>query len=485
MAEFRCDLGQTGRALPHFWEHCLGSGHARLSLRADWQAQLKRVHAELGVRHVRFHGLLDDKTGTLICQNKELLYSFFNVDQAYDYILSLGMNPLVELSFMPSTIASGDQTVMHYAANVTLPADYGRWAALIEKLARHWIVRYHLDVVRTWPMEVWNEPNMKSFWPAGQEAYFQLYRYTSLALKNVDAGLQVGGPVTAKCAWIPEFLQFCETNRLPVDFVSTHTYPTDAVGSPGQNTLEELAHSRRSILRERAAKARREAGDRPLYFTEWSSSSNVQDSLHDESFAAAYIVKTQLENIGLVDGFSYWAFSDIFDENFFPSEPFSGGFGLLNLYGIAKPSYRAYQLLHHIGEELLLTDGLHSTVDAWVIRGKNGLTLMFTNLALPEHLIRAETVRMTLAQCDPPTGVWAQRIDTENANPKRLWQEMGSPRYLNAQQVELLEAASACVPAPLPYKYEEQTLELELVLPPQSVTAITVTTTGITPLPDA
>lgn len=478
MAEFRCDLGQTGRALPHFWEHCMGSGHARLSLRADWQAQLKRVHTELGVRHVRFHGVLSDGMGTLICQNNELLYSFFNVDQAYDYILSLGMNPLVELSFMPSAIASGDQTVMHYAANVTPPADYGRWAALVEKLARHWIARYGLDVVRTWPMEVWNEPNMKSFWPAGQEAYFELYRYTSLALKNVDASLQVGGPVSAKCAWIPEFLHFCETNRLPVDFVSTHTYPTDAVGSPGQDTREELAHSRRSILRERAAKARRDAGDLPLYFTEWSSSSNVQDPFHDESFAAAFIVKTQLENCGLVNGFSYWAFSDIFDENFFPSAPFSGGFGLLNLYGIAKPSYRAYQLLHHVGEELLLMDGLHPTVDAWAIRGDNGLTLMFTNLALPEHPIHAETVCMTLANCAAPTGVYAQRIDADHANPKRLWQEMGSPRYLNAQQVELLESASACAPLPLPYKYEDQALELELVLPPQSVMCVTVTGAG-------
>ena len=74
--------------------------------------------------------------------------------------------------------------------------------------------------------------------------------------------------------------------------------------------------------------------------------------------------------------------------------------------------------------------------------------------------------------------MWAQRIDADHANPKRLWQEMGSPRYLNAQQVELLEAASACAPKPLPYKYEDQALELELALPPQSVAAITVTGAG-------
>ncbi len=474
MAQFYCDLRQTGRALPHFWEHCLGSGHARLSLRADWQAQLSRCRAELGVQQVRFHGLLDDGMGTLICQNNQLLYSFFNADQSYDYILSLGMKPLVELSFMPSAISSGSQTVMHYAANVTPPADYGQWGALIEKLARHWIARYGQEEVRSWLMEVWNEPNMASFWPAGQEAYFELYRYTSLALKGVDAQVQVGGPVSAACAWIPEFLAYCSEKRLPVDFVSTHTYPTDAVGSPGQDTRTQLAHGRRSLLRERTQNARRDAGDLPLYFTEWSSSSNVKDPLHDESFAAAFIVKTLLENCGLVEGYSYWAFSDIFDENFFPSEPFSGGFGLLTLHSIAKPSYRAYQILHHIGEELLLTDGLHPTVDAWAVRDADALTLIFTNFALPEHAIRAEPVRMAIAHCAPPSGATIQRIDADHVNPKRLWQELGSPRYLDAWQVALLDAASVCAPKPLSYRYQEQTLELECVLPPQAVAAITV-----------
>lgn len=474
MPQFRCDLHQTGRPLPHFWEHCLGSGHARLSLRADWQEQLRRCRSELGVRHVRFHGLLDDGIGTLICQDNRLLYSLFNVDQAYDYLLSIGVKPLVELSFMPGAIASGDQTVMHYAANVTPPADYGRWAALIEKLARHWIERYGRDEVRSWPMEVWNEPNMESFWPAGQAAYFELYRYTSLALKSVDPHLPVGGPVSANCEWIPAFLEFCARERLPVDFVSTHTYPTDAVGAPGQDTRTELAEGRRSLLRERTQRARREAGALPLYFTEWSSSSNVQDPRHDESFAAAFIVKTLLENCGLVEGYSYWTFSDIFDENYFPSEPFAGGFGLLTLSNIAKPSYRAYQLLHGVGEELLMTDGLHSTVDTWVVRGAEEVTILLTNFALPDHPIRSEQVQLTLAGCAPPKGVYVQRIDADHANPKRLWQEIGSPEYPSERQVALLEAASVCAPKPLAFRYEEETLELSCPLPPLAVAAINI-----------
>src|ERR1051325_5405396 len=61
---FSCDLQGKKQPLTHFWEHTVGSGHALLALRADWQEQLRRCHAELGFRYVRFHGLLSDAVGT-------------------------------------------------------------------------------------------------------------------------------------------------------------------------------------------------------------------------------------------------------------------------------------------------------------------------------------------------------------------------------------------------------------------------------------
>jgi xylan 1,4-beta-xylosidase len=127
---FTCDASAKPRALPHFWEYCVGSGRAALALRADWQAQLKQCHEELGFRHVRFHGLLGDDMGTLTEHKDELLYSFHNIDRIHDFLRSIDMRPMVELSFMPRALSSGDQTVFHYRANVTPPADFGQWATL-------------------------------------------------------------------------------------------------------------------------------------------------------------------------------------------------------------------------------------------------------------------------------------------------------------------------------------------------------------------
>jgi xylan 1,4-beta-xylosidase len=121
---------------------------------------------------------------------------------------------------------------------------------------------------------------------------------------------------------------------LPADFVSTHHYPTDAFGKEGDDTLTQLAKSRRSILREQAQDAKRRARGKPLYYTEWNASSNPRDSLHDEPYSAAFAVKTIMEANGLVEGYSFWTFSDIFEENYFPSVPFHGGFGLLTVYAL-------------------------------------------------------------------------------------------------------------------------------------------------------
>jgi xylan 1,4-beta-xylosidase len=58
---FFCDLAETTTPLPHFWEHTVGSDHARMTFRDDCRRQLKRAHEELGFRHVRFPGLLSDE----------------------------------------------------------------------------------------------------------------------------------------------------------------------------------------------------------------------------------------------------------------------------------------------------------------------------------------------------------------------------------------------------------------------------------------
>ncbi len=471
---FTCQISQTPTDFPHFWEHTVGSGHAPLALRADWQQQLRRAHDELGFRYVRFHGILSDEMGTLICQDNELLYSFFNTDQVIDFLLSIGMRPLIELSFMPETLASGHTTVFAYRANVTPPTDYALWSTLVGKLVSHWVARYGVDEVRSWLFEVWNEPNLTAFWTGGQDGYFTLYRETVTAIKNVDDALQVGGPATADNAWVPEFLAYCRSKALPVDFVSTHHYPTDAFGTPGSDTITQLEHAPRHDMRNEVRTVRHEAGTLPLYYTEWNISSNSRDPMHDGSFAAAFATRIVMEARGLVQGYSWWAFSDIFAENYFPSVPFHGGFGLLNLHGIAKPSYRAFQLLHQSGTELLEIVGEHETASAWVTRTGKVLKMLMTNVAMPRHDIQPQLVQLQLTDAPVPHSAWIERIDDDHVNPRALWEIMGEPSSLSAAQMEQLHAASALRQEPQAWTHEDNAIVLAVVLPRQSVACVTI-----------
>ena len=76
------------------------------------------------------------------------LYNWQYVDKVYDYILSLGMKPFVELSFMPEELASnredasGRTTVFWYEGNVTPPKSYKKWGDFVQAFVQHLTDRY-------------------------------------------------------------------------------------------------------------------------------------------------------------------------------------------------------------------------------------------------------------------------------------------------------------------------------------------------------
>lgn len=235
----------SGR-LSDAWRHCVGTGRFDLALRRDYQDSLALLQREIGFRHIRGHGLLSDNVGVHRPYThqgvRRVRHSFTYVDQVVDAYLELGIRPFVELGFMPSGLASGDQTVFWWQGNVTPPADWREWADLVRGTLRHLVDRYGLDEVRGWPVEVWNEPNLKEFWAgADQDAYHRLYEVTAAAVKDVDASIQVGGPALAPGAdeeWLVRFADFVADRAVPVDFVEagTRTPPARPSTCPSGST---------------------------------------------------------------------------------------------------------------------------------------------------------------------------------------------------------------------------------------------------------
>ncbi|MGN0242815.1 MAG: xylann 1,4-beta-xylosidase [Lachnospiraceae bacterium] len=377
-------FSQEGKTLVHTWSACVGAGRANEGLRADWQAQLKTAVEECGFRYLRFHGLLHDDMQVYTIVNGEPHYNFQYIDKLFDTMLDTGIRPIVEFGFMPLPLISGDGTQFWWKGNVAPPKDYAQWGRLIDKLMNHWIDRYGIDEVREWYFEVWNEPNLRPFWNGTKSQYFELYKTTVQVIKAIDETLRVGGPATSNFVpdarfdgeeedtkehitfkvddlnslewhgvWIEDFLAYCEKEQLPVDFVSCHPYPTDFAldghgECNGRTRHRDSLHD--DIMWLKGVIAKSAYPDAEIHLTEWSSSPSSRDYSHDYLPAAAYVMRSNLNCGGLMDSLSYWVFTDVFEEVGAGPKVFHGGFGLINLQGVKKPTFHAYRMLHDLGD---------------------------------------------------------------------------------------------------------------------------------------
>ena len=368
------DFNKTKGSFSTVFKECVGAGRANEGLRADWQQQLALVKKECDFKYIRMHGLLTDDMGVYKEDPKgNPEYNFQYIDVLYDYILSIGMKPFVELSFMPVALASGSQTIFWWKGNVTPPKDYNKWQDLIRNLTLHFTERYGTDEVKTWYFEVWNEPNLNFFWTGTQDEYFRLYRHTVQAIKSVNKEYRVGGPATAGAAWVPEMINYCSTNGLPLDFISTHSYGVkqgyvDEFGTTGTILEKSKWSVSGDILNSRKQISNSPMPNLELHYTEWSSSYTPFDPIHDSYHQAAYVLEKIKEVGDAPTSMSYWVFTDIFEEAGPRFTPFHGGFGLLNYQGIKKPAFYSYSFLNKLGE----TELLNPDSSSWACRSSNG-----------------------------------------------------------------------------------------------------------------
>ena len=526
--------------IPHkkHWQFCVGSGHALLALRTDYTRQLKFIHDTLGIERVRFHGIFDDDMRTYTDLSMQMPlpgaqafeeYNFNACGVAYDNVLDAGMKPFVELSFMPKKLMTQDdrpkEGSFFYKPYIVPPDDHAAWKRYIQAFLRFLIHRYGLEEVRSWYFEVWNEPDLPgAFWNGSRDEYFRLYETTVRAIKEVDSQIPVGGPATSNSKWVRSFLEFCEENHVPVDFVSTHQYAGDPLGgvedqggpdsdaqSEGDKsgvadqmkqrflTLGEALQSVgdktflngfRTIMVDKSETTdlpndvfiknskivRRQAGGLPVFYSEWNENAIFSAYTNDTRKVAAYDVKTALDVSDHLDGSSIWCFSDIFEElHPFPQE-FHGGFGILTQNGVPKPVYHALKMLHDAGDTRLDLgpDATLGEIGIAAFRNADELQVLLFRQKMKNLDLPGEQAVIRLALDAAPAAVMARRIDEAHGNPLRVWEEMGSPVSLNKREVNELIEKSKVVDEPWPFTYKEGVLTITAELGVNDVYFFTV-----------
>ncbi|MBH8590567.1 xylan 1,4-beta-xylosidase [Paenactinomyces guangxiensis] len=427
------------------WKFCVGTGRLGLALQKEYLEHLKIVKDAIGFEYIRGHGLLHDDIG--IYREIEIdgeirpFYNFTYIDRIFDAYLELGIRPFVEIGFMPKLLASGDQTIFEWKGNVTPPKNYEKWSDLVKAVVSHFVERYGLEEVLKWPFEIWNEPNLVNFWKdADKQEYFKLYKVTANAVKAVHPDLQVGGPAICGGAdeWIVEFLEFCDIEKVPVDFVSRHAYtskkPKKITFDYYYQDLVENTAMLAEFEKVRGLIDQSAFPHLPLHITEYNTSYSPINPVHDTVLNAAYLARILSEGADYVDSFSYWTFSDVFEELGVPKAQFHGGFGLIALNGIPKPTFHLFSFFNSLGEEQLYRDE-----NTLITRRRDGsIALVAWNLVMDKGTGFEKEVEFELPVSFNEVFVKRQTVDENHANPWRTWQEMGRPRFPDKTSVETL-----------------------------------------------
>lgn len=481
-----------GQIYEHFWSKCVGAGRANEGLRAGWLEHLDLAKKNCGFQYVRFHGLFDDDMFVYFEKpNGKVVYNWQYIDEVYDRMLALGVRPFVELSFFPKGMdAENGKMQMWYRNRISFdPAKLGKWHDLIKAFTQHVVDRYGMDEVLTWYFEVWNEPNLNmnpkaGFWDGTKSDYFNLYKASVEAVKSVDKRLKVGGPSTSnfiadnryegevydknksifysvdqinkqqwKSPWMEEFLEFCAKEKLPLDFITTHPYPTDYALDPetgrGKNAVRYVHSVYDDITWLRSVLAKSSYPTAEIHLTEWSTGPNSRDAMHDHLPAAAYIIKVNLDCIGLAHSLSYWTFTDVFEEKGGGETFFHGGFGMINFQGIVKPSFHAYRMLNQLGDEkLYYIDPLF--VSRFSKSGKVSAIAFNYPKEYEQHVpvsgdcatfmenVSSKKIDLKLTNLTPGATFQVETLDKMHGNVIDKFRQMGAPHSPNPTETEIL-----------------------------------------------
>lgn len=154
----------------------------------------------------------------------------------------------------------------------------------------------------------------------------------------------------------------------------------------------------------------------------------------------------------VVDVYSYWTFSDLFEEHGQYSEVFQEGFGMMTIYSIRKPVWRAFQLMAKSGDELYnATSDTTSTVDVYTTLNRDTREVMIfaSNYQVPSLPGSSYVVSIKVNTNLNFKNCVESVIDETHSNAFTRWHQIGSPTYPTEAQIKDLNDASLLFTQPI------------------------------------
>jgi xylan 1,4-beta-xylosidase len=447
------------------WRRLAAVGRAYDLLRADLQEQVREAARELGVTHLRFHGIFSDEMKVVNRDRKgKLGFCWVQTDAVLDFLAGAEITPVMDCTFMPDALKSNNKTIFWYKGNISPPRNLPEWAMLVHSFALHCIERYGREEVRKWYFEVWNEPEM--LWTGTAMNYYQLYKTTAEALRKADPELKIAGPsalqpLIGTADWINGFVDYINSQNLPLDCFTFHIYGEQQFIPVTEDRLVTRYGSRdytaQTIDHFRAALNRLKKIPPEIFITEFNFSAKHGNYVLDTMFAACYILYNFLKNHDKVNGITVWTLSDVFEEDNELITPFGGGFGMISIAGIHKPTWWALWFLRRLegaviaqGDEYCITRR-EDTVTILAFRYvfldnlfKRGDNSMLTYESRYNCFEQKSPVQFTfdLKGLTGSCEIREYTLDRDHGSSFDLYARMGFPSHLNHDDTAYLMGAS-------------------------------------------
>mmetsp|Transcript_9101 Transcript_9101/g.15033 ORF Transcript_9101/g.15033 Transcript_9101/m.15033 type:complete len:621 (+) Transcript_9101:93-1955(+) len=461
-------LGTATTEFPHFWEAGINSPHSAITLRADWREQMRQMRTDIGYNYTRIHAPFSRDFSVSQGPNAT---SYYNAFSTYDFLLSIGVKPWIELGYTPCWM-SGPAAVasdtywptVDYGLCVGPPTSMALWTDMIREYVGAMIKRYGLAEVETWRWVLFNEPSginaYNEAWQTSGFSYYEMFFNTSQVIKSYSDKIQVGGLSDSpeQATKLMQYIRDVPQRANLLDFFTYHRYCNDKTGVEcGESHTAIVTGLRQSL-----------PSDMPIFLEETGSSAGPYDKFHDTTGEAAFVVPyvASLSAAGL-SGAHWWVSSDLYTEHgnlpnytWIPHQSWSGGmpraeftgrWGFRTPSGVAKPIYRAFQLLAFAGRQRIavseLFSGAASCLDSvQVLAVANGTSQSIAGEGAMIFVSNAGVapcnVSVELGQWRSHSQGWLHRIDEQHTNPYGEWLRAGSPPFPTPAEIKALNAAS-------------------------------------------
>ncbi len=397
-------------------------------------------------------------------KNGNPVYDWSRINEVFDTILEVNMDPMVEFGFMPIDLTSDPDRIGNWRkANVAPPRDYAKWRTLVSETVRHLKDRYGEQEISKWYFEVWNEPDLwYHFWvPNPKDSsktdvaeYNKLYDFTVAGAASVFPEIKIGGPAIAGWPYVLNgFLKHTQSGEnyvtgqrgSKINFYSFHKY----------GDIEDKILKYTKIYVENALFINKEKFSSVPFFIDETGPSGTRwkNPWKNSPYISAWLCKLVdgMFELGIEKGRAYRPKGVVYWSDI--GEDFKAGSSALATvlndnteYILKGPVFNAYEMLSYLGEKRVALEGAQfgDYVRGFATKTENE-SVEIVLYHIDKQYLNSDEVKDSVLVDLKVKNLPHQKyflnlfkIDDNHSNGYGLWKRMGRPLKPTKGQFEIL-----------------------------------------------